>query len=86
MQRVCTPSAMWYERSVYLKNEMAYGFTHDLINQIVEQFETQRFEKGSAFLKVLYCNHSHLIFQQSLWGEKSKTEMIGMRIGYVFDT
>ena len=45
------PSAMWDENSIYPRIETGYAFTTDMNDELVEKFNDQTFNKGSAILK-----------------------------------
>ena len=45
-------SAMWDKNSIFPKIETGYAFTPDMINELVENFNTQTFTKGPAILKI----------------------------------
>ena len=48
------PSAMWDEKFIYPRIETAYAFTEDMNDDLVEKFNTGKFTKGSAILKIKY--------------------------------
>ena len=55
------PSAMWDKKSLYPWIETAYAFTRDMNDELVEKFNTQTFNQGSAILKFKYYNLKNLI-------------------------
>ena len=50
------PSAVWDEKSVYLKKEMVYLFEANFVDQFVKKPNTQSLKKSGAFLKRMYFN------------------------------
>ena len=44
-------SAMWDEKSIYLKIETGYVFTEDMNDEFFEKFNTGNFNQGSVILK-----------------------------------
>ena len=81
------PSAMWDGKSIYPRIETGYPFTPDMNDEIVQKFNTQTFNQGSAILKVLYYNLKDLIFQHIPVKETvEKIELNRMRNGYILDT
>ena len=40
------------ENSIYPRIEIGYAFTRDMIDELVEQFNTGNFTQGSAILKI----------------------------------
>ena len=57
------PSAMWDEKSIYLRIETAYAYTRDMNDELVEKFINQTFTRGSVILKIKYYNPRDLIVQ-----------------------
>ena len=81
------PSAMWDEKSIYPRIETGYAFTRDMNNDLVNKFNNQTFNKGSAILKIKYYNPKNLIVQHLPVKEKEKKiEINRMRNGYIIDT
>ena len=81
------PSAMWDEKSIYPRIETGYAFTPDMNNELVNKFNNQTFNKGSAILKIKYYNPKNLIVQHLPIKEKEKKiEINRMRNGYIVDT
>ena len=81
------PSAMWDEKSIYLRIETGYSFTKDMIDELSEKFHTGNFNKGSAILKIKYYNRKDLIVQHiPTKGKEKKIEINRMRNGYIIDT
>ena len=81
------PSAMWDEKSIYPRIETGYAYTRDMNNEIVEKFNNQTFNQGSAILKIKYYNPKNLIVQHIPIKEKEKKiEINRMRNGYIIDT
>ena len=66
------PSAMWDEKSIYPRIETGYAYTPDMNNEIVEKFNNQTFNQGSAILKIKYYNPKNLIVQHLPVKEKEK--------------
>ena len=80
------PSAMWDEKSIYPRIETGYAYTRDMNNEIVEKFNNQTFNQGSAILKIKYYNPKNLIVQHIPIKEKEKKiEINRMRNGYIID-
>ena len=50
------PSAMWDEKSIYPRIETDHALTEDMIDELVEKFNTQTFNQGSAIFKIKYYN------------------------------
>ena len=81
------PSAMWDEKSIYPKIETGYAFKSHINDELVEKFNNQTFNKGSAILKIKYYNPKNLIVQHIPIKEKEKKiEINRMRNGYIIDT
>ena len=81
------PSAMWDKKSLYPRIESGYPFTTDMNDELVEKFNNQTFNKGSAILKIKYYNPKNLIVQHIPIKEKEKKiEINRMRNGYIVDT
>ena len=70
------PSAMWDEKSIYPKIETGYAFKSHMNNDLVEKFNNQTFNRGSAFLKIKYYNPKNLIVQHLPIKEKIKKDEI----------
>ena len=49
-------SAMWDENSIYPKIETGYAFEKHMNEELVEKFNNQTFNQGSANLKIKYYN------------------------------
>ena len=80
------PSAMWDENSVYPRIETSYAYTEDVIDELIENFNTGNFTPGSAILKIEYYNPRDLIVQHLPVKEKEKKiENNRMRNGYIID-
>ena len=78
---------MWDEKSIYPRIETGYAYTPDMNDALVNNFNTQTFTKGSAFLKIKYYNPKNLIVQHLPVKEKEgKIEINRMRNGYIIDT
>ena len=43
---------MWDEKTIYPKIETGYAFKSQMNNSLVEKFNNQTFNKGSAILKI----------------------------------
>ena len=54
---------MWDEKSIYPRIETGYAFKSHMNNELVNKFNNQTFNKGSAFLKIKYYNPKNLIVQ-----------------------
>ena len=81
------PSAMWDEKSIYPRIETGYAFTTDMNDKLVNKFNNQNFNQGSAILKTKYYNPQNLIVQHLPIKEKEKKiEINSMRNGYIIDT
>ena len=63
---------MWDEKSIYPRIETGYASTPDMNNELVEKFNNQTFNKGSAILKIKYYNPKNLIVQHLPVKEKEK--------------
>ena len=81
------PSAMWDEKSIYPRIETSYAYTPDMNDELVNKFNTDNFNQGSAILKIKYYNPKNLIVQHLPVKEKEqKIEINRMRNGYIIDT
>ena len=81
------PSAMWDENSIYPRIETGYAYTRDINIELVEKFNNQTFNRGSAILKIKYFITKNLIVQHLPVKEKEKKiEISRMRNGYIVDT
>ena len=45
------PSAMWDENGIYQRIETGYAFTRDMNDELVEKFNSDNFNQGSAIIK-----------------------------------
>ena len=83
------PSAMWDEKSVYLKIETGFAFKPHMNSVYVEAFNNQTFNQDgdeSAILRIKYYNPPNLIYQHLPVKEKVKNiEVNRMRNGYIID-
>ena len=78
---------MWDEKSIYPRIETGYAFTPDMNNELVIKFNNQKFNQGSAILKIKYYNPKNLIVQHIPIKERvNKLENNRMRNGYIIDT
>ena len=78
------PTAMSDANSIYSKIETGYVFTKDMNDDLVNKFNTQTFNQGSAILKVKYYNPRNLIVQHLPIKEKvNKIEINRMKNGYI---
>ena len=78
---------MWDEKSIYPRIETGYALTRDKNKELVEKFNIQTFSRGSAILKIKYCNPRDLIVQHLPVKERvNKIEINRMRKGYIIDT
>ena len=78
------PSAMWDPESIYRKIESGYAFKREMKDVLVEKFNNQNFNQGSAILKIKYYNPKNLIVQHLPDKEKEKKIKINrMRNGYI---
>ena len=57
------PSAMWDEKSIYPRIATGYAYTKDMNDELVEKFNNQTFNQGSAILKIKYYNPKNLVVQ-----------------------
>ena len=81
------PSAIWDKKSIYPRIETGYAYTRDMNDELVEKFNNQTFNQGSAILKIKYYNPKNLIVQHLPIKERvNKTEINRMRNGYIIDT
>ena len=80
------PSAMSDPESIYPRIETGYPFTPDMNDDIVEKFNTQTSNQGSAILKIKNYNPKNLIVQHiSVKEKQKKIEINRMRNGYIVD-
>ena len=78
---------MWDEKSLNPRIETGYAYTRDMNNELVNKFNTGKFNQGSAILKIKYYNPKNLIVQHLPIKEKViKMEINRMRNGYIIDT
>ena len=54
------PSAIWDEKSIYLRIETGYAYTTDMNDDLLDKFNTGNFTQGSAILKTKYYNTKNL--------------------------
>ena len=84
------PSAMWDEKSVYLKIKTEFVFQPHMNNDYLEAFNNQNFTQNgneSAILKLKSYYPPNLIIQHLPVKEKVKNiEVKGMRNGFIIDT
>ena len=84
------PSAMWDEKSVYLKIETGFAFKPQMNKTYVEAFNNETFNQDgdeSAILTIKFYNPPDLIFQHLPVKEKvKKIEVNRMRNEYIIDT
>ena len=66
------PSAMWDPKSIYPKIETSYAFKREMNDELLEKFNNQNFNQGSAILKIKYYNPKNLIVQHLPVKEKEK--------------
>ena len=79
------PSAMYDEKSVYLKVETGYAFTPEMNVEIVIQFNTKTFTK-SAILKIEYYNPKDIVLKHiPVKEEVNNVEVNRLRNGYNVD-
>ena len=77
---------MWDENSIYPGIETGYDFTRDMNAELVEKFNTGKFNQRTAILKIKYYNPKNLILQHIPVKEKErKIEIDRMRNGYIID-
>ena len=75
---------MWDSSSIYPKIETGYAFTRDMNDNLVEKFNNQTFNQGSAILKIKYYNPKILIVQHLPVKEKvNKMDINRMRNVYI---
>ena len=67
---------MWDENSIYPRIETGYAYTRDMNDELVNKFNTQNFNQGSAILKIKYYNPRDLIVQHLPIKEKIKKDEI----------
>ena len=79
------PSAMWDEKSIYPKIETGYAFTRNMNDELVNKFNTQNFNQGSAILKIKYYNPKNLIVHLPIKERVNKMKINRMRNGYIID-
>ena len=78
---------MWDEKSIYPKIESGYALKPHMNDELIDKFNNQNFNQGSAILKIKYYNTKNLIVQHIPITEKEKKiEIIRMRNGYIIDT
>ena len=78
------PSAMWDEKSIYLRNETGYAYTTDMNDELIEKIKTGNFNQGSGILKIKYYKPKNLTFQYIPVKEREKKiEDYRMRNGYI---
>ena len=81
------PSAIWDENNIYPRIETCYAYTTDMNSELVQNFNTDVFTRGSAILNIKYFNPKNLIVQHLPVKEKEKKIQINrMRNGYIIDT
>ena len=66
------PSAMWDENSTSPRIGTCYVYTKFTKYEVVNIFNYQTFNQGSAILKIKFYNPSNLIVQHLLVREKAK--------------
>ena len=80
------PSAMWDEKSIYLRILTGYAYTPDMNDDLVNKFNNQTSTRGSAILKIKYYNPKNLIVQHLPVKEREKRiEINRMRKGCNID-
>ena len=78
---------MWDEKSINPRIETGYVYTRDMNNELVEKFNTGKFNQGSAILKIKCYNPKNLIVQHLPIKERvNKNEINRMTNGYIIDT
>ena len=66
------PSAMWDEKSIYLRIETGYAYTEDINDELVSNFNNVKFNQRSARLKIKNYNPKNLIVRHLPVKEKRK--------------
>ena len=80
------PSALWDENSIYPRIEAGYAYTRNMNDELVNKFNTGKFNQGSAILKIKYSNPENSIVQHLPIKERvNKMEINRMRNGYIID-
>ena len=80
------PSAMWDEKSIFPRIQTGYAYTKDMNDELVNKFNTQNFNQGSAILKIKYYNPKNLTVQRLPIKERVKKMEINRMInGYIID-
>ena len=75
---------MWDEKSIYPRIETGYAYQSDMNDELVEKFNTGKFNKGSAILKIKYFNPKNLIVQHiPIKVKEKKIEVKCMRNVYI---
>ena len=81
------PSAMWDLNSNYPRIETSFAYTTDMNEELVEKFNTGKFNQGSAILKIGFFNPKNLFVQHLPVNERAKKIQINrMRNGYIIET
>ena len=71
------------DNSIYPRIESGYAYTDDTNDELVENFNTNKFNQGSAISKINYYNPKSLIVQNLPVKERENTiEINRMRNGY----
>ena len=60
------------ENSIYPRIETGYAFTEDMNDELVEKFNTGKFNQGSVILKNKYYNPKVIIVQHLPGKEREK--------------
>ena len=75
------------ERSIYPRIETKYAYTKNMNDELVEKFNNQSLNQGSAILKIKFYKPKISIVQHLPVKDRvRKIENIRMRNGYVVDT
>ena len=65
-------SAMWVEKSNYLRIEIGCAYTTDMKDELVEKFNNGKYNQGSAILKIENYFPKTLIIQHLPFKEREK--------------
>ena len=63
---------MWDENSIYPRIETGQVFTKDINDELVENFNTQTFNQGSANSNIMFYNPRDLVVQHLPVKEREK--------------
>ena len=63
---------MWDEKSIYPTIGTGYAYTKNMNDELVEKFNSGKFNQGSAILKIKFYIPKNLVVQHLTIKEKSK--------------